>query len=296
MSGADGQPTRSSDPSGLGEVALVAARAGAEAIAAALATGSLDTGSKSAAHDLVTTADRAAEAAIIEVLHRLRPDDAILGEETGQHAGTSAVCWLVDPLDGTVNFIYGRAGWAVSVGAEIAGHPVAGAVICPGDGRWAVADTSGLRFGGFEASDGHVGTPRPPRPASDHEAVLSDALISLGYPYGLGEREQVMAAARNLVGRIRALRLTGAAASELLGVAGGDGDAFVSFGLGPWDTSAGVALVLACGGVLRRTRTQTGMDVVIVARSAALADDLVSWVTEPLDPVPSRAARTHRKI
>jgi myo-inositol-1(or 4)-monophosphatase len=272
---------------GLGEVALVAARAGAEAIGATLATGHLDTGSKSGAHDLVTAADRAAEAAIIAVLHRLRPEDAILGEETGQHAGSSDVRWLVDPLDGTVNFVYGRAGWAVSVGAEIAGHPVAGAVICPGDGRWAVADGSALQFGGFDAGDGRLTIPRPPISVGEHEAGLGDALISLGYPYGLVEREQVMAAARNLVGRVRALRLTGAAASELLGVAGGDGDAFVSFGLGPWDTSAGVALVLACGGTLRQACTAAGMDVVIAARSAALADDLVSWVVEPLDRLPA---------
>lgn len=271
---------------GLGDVALTAARAGAAAIAVALAAGGLDTGSKSGAHDLVTAADRAAEAAIIEVLQRLRPDDAILGEETGLHAGTSPVRWLVDPLDGTVNFVYGRAGWAVSVGAEIDDHPVAGAVICPGDGRWAMADGSALSFGGFEGLDGQIATPRPPVLVGSDEAVLGDALISLGYPYGLAEREQVMAAAQSLVGRIRALRLTGAAASELLGVAGRDGDAFVSFGLGPWDTSAGVALVLACGGAVRHARTQSGMDVVIVARSAPLADALTTWVAAPLTYAP----------
>lgn len=265
---------------GLGEVALTAARAGASAIGVALAAGGLTATGKSGAHDLVTAADRAAEAAIIAVLQRLRPDDAILGEETGLHAGTSAVRWLVDPLDGTVNFVYGRAGWAVSVGAEIDDHPVAGAVICPGDGRWAMADGSTLSFGGFDDVEGQIATPRPPVLVGADEAGLGDALISLGYPYGLVERERVMAAARDLVGRIRALRLTGAAASELLGVAGRDGDAFVSFGLGPWDTSAGAALVLACGGVVRHAHTQSGMDVVIAARSTPLADALTTWVTE----------------
>ncbi len=271
---------------GLGEVALTAARAGAVAIADALAGaagGGLDARGKSGSHDLVTAADQASEAAVIAVLRELRPDDAILGEETGEYAGTSGVRWLVDPLDGTVNFVYGRPGWAVSVGAEVDGHPVAGAVICPGDGRWAVADGPAVRHGGFEDRDGLVVTPRPPRPAGEREAGLGDALISLGYPYGLAQREEVMAAAKDLVGRIRALRLTGAAASELLGVAGGDGDAFVSFGLGPWDTSAGVALVLACGGALRVATTPTGMEVVIAARSGALADDLVAWVTAPAD-------------
>jgi myo-inositol-1(or 4)-monophosphatase len=268
---------------GLGGVALAAAWAGREAIAAALAGGGLRTDTKSAAHDLVTTADRAAEAAVLEVLRRLRPDDSVLGEETGVHAGSTAVRWLVDPLDGTVNFVYGRAGWAVSVGAEVDGRPVAGAVVCPADGRWAVTDGSAVRYGGYEATDGRVMTPRPPQAIGADRIALSDALVSLGYPYGLLKRERTLAAVQRLVGRIRGLRLTGGAASELLGLAGGDCDGFVSFDLEPWDTAAGAALVLACGGTVRWERAGSGMAVVIAARTEELAAELATWATAPPD-------------
>lgn len=266
---------------GLGGVALAAAWAGREAIAAALAGGGMRTDTKSAAHDLVTTADRAAEAAVLAVLRQLRPDDSVLGEETGMHAGSSPVRWLVDPLDGTVNFVYGRAGWSVSVGAEVDGRPVAGAVVCPADGRWAATDGSVVRYGGFEATDGRVVTPRPPRPFGPDPIALSDALVSLGYPYGLVKRERTLAAVHALVGRIRGLRLTGGAASELLGLAGGDCDAFVSFDLEPWDTAAGSALVLACGGTVRWETAESGMAVVVAARTAELAAELAAWATGP---------------
>ena len=135
--------TPAGPPVGLGDIALAAARAGSEAIARTVAAGGLRTDTKSTRQDLGTTADRASEAAIVDLLSRARPDDAILGEESGEHPGRSQVRWIVDPLDGTVNFIYGRAGWGVSVGAEVAGVATVGAIVCPADGRWAVADPDG---------------------------------------------------------------------------------------------------------------------------------------------------------
>lgn len=84
----------------LGEVALIAARAGADAIRSVVGTGNLDTHVKSASHDLVTAADRASEQAIVSVLRTVRPDDTIVGEEGGSYEGTSTVRWLVDPFDG----------------------------------------------------------------------------------------------------------------------------------------------------------------------------------------------------
>lgn len=295
--GSDGAPRV---PVGLGEIALAAAEAGRDAIAEVLSAGELLTGSKSGAHDLVTTADRAAEAAVLEVLTRLRPDDTVLGEETGEHPGRSGVRWLVDPLDGTVNFVYGRAGWAVSVGAEVDGDVVAGAVVCPADGRWASADADGIRYGGFStwddgsgdgSADDRVLTPRPPRAVGPDEALLGDALVSLGQPYGLERRAELMGIAARLSGCTRGLRLTGAAASELLGLAGGDCDAFLSFGLGPWDTAAGVALVRACGGAVREAVTAEGMPVVVATRSARLADELAALVALPAGRAGNRPAQ-----
>src|SRR5688572_14074047 len=95
-------------PANLRELALTAARAGAGAIADVLRRGGLQTEAKQAAHDLVTSADRASEQAVLQVLRTARPDDAVLGEETGEHPGKTGLRWLVDPLDGTANFIYGR--------------------------------------------------------------------------------------------------------------------------------------------------------------------------------------------
>ena len=108
----------STGPDDAGALALRAAQAGATAIAAVVASGGVRTDFKSGGHDLVTTADKAAEAAVIEVIRAARPDDAILGEEGGALVGTSGSRWLVDPLDGTANFVYGRADHAVSVGLE----------------------------------------------------------------------------------------------------------------------------------------------------------------------------------
>jgi len=124
----------------LAGLALRAARAGAAAIAGVVARGEVRPDVKTGAHDLVTAADRASEAAIIEVIRAERPDDAILGEESGAHPGNSGTRWLVDPLDGSANFVYGRADYAVSVGVESAGAIVAGAIIRPSDGRWMLAD------------------------------------------------------------------------------------------------------------------------------------------------------------
>jgi myo-inositol-1(or 4)-monophosphatase len=152
------EPTAHPIPVNLRELALKAARSGAEAIAEV--RGGLKTDAKQASHDLVTSADRASEQAVLQVLRSARPDDAVLGEERGEHPGTTRLRWLVDPLDGTANFIYGRAGWSVSVGAEIDGQPAVGAVVCPADGRWAAADPGGVDAGGYDALPGLVAVPR----------------------------------------------------------------------------------------------------------------------------------------
>jgi myo-inositol-1(or 4)-monophosphatase len=274
--------TPSSISANLRELALTAARSGAEAIAEVLRRGELQTDAKQASHDLVTSADRASEQAVLQVLRSARPDDAILGEETGEHPGTTSVRWFVDPLDGTTNFIYGRAGWSVSVGAEIDRQPAVGAVLCPADGRWAAADPGGVDAGGYDPLPGLVAVPRPPRPTTRPSPTVppSAALLSVGMPYPLQTRADVLRVAAALVLQVRAIRMTGAAASELLGLAGGECDAFLGFGLSPWDTTAGAAIVRACGGTTRSVRSPIGIDVLVAAMSRELAEQLASWVTD----------------
>jgi myo-inositol-1(or 4)-monophosphatase len=276
------KPTPAAISANLRKLALTAARSGAEAIAEVLRRGELQTETKQAAHDLVTSADRASELAVLQVLRSARPDDAVIGEETGEHPGTTGVQWFVDPLDGTANFIYGRAGWSVSVGAEIDGQPAVGALVCPADGRWAAADPGGVDAGGYDALPGLVAVPRPPRLTTRPLSTVppSAALVSVGLPYPLQTRAEVLRVAAALVPRLRAIRMTGAAASELLGLAGGECDAFLGFGLSPWDTTAGAAIVRACGGTTQSVRSPIGIDVLVAAMSPELADQLAGWVME----------------
>jgi myo-inositol-1(or 4)-monophosphatase len=274
------EPGAHAIPANLRELALTAARSGAGAIAEVLHRGGMQTDTKQASHDLVTSADRASEQAVLQVLHSARPDDAVLGEETGEHPGTTGVRWFVDPLDGTANFIYGRPGWSVSVGAEIDGQPTVGAVVCPADGRWAAADPGGVDAGGYDPGPGLVAVPRPPHPRAAPTVPLSAALVSLGQPYPLQSRADVLQVAAALVRLVRAIRMTGAAASELLGLAGGECDAFLGFGLSPWDTTAGAAIVRACGGTTQLVRSPIGVEVLVAAMSGELADELASWVAE----------------
>ncbi len=198
--------------------------------------------------DLVSQADRDAELAVRAVLARRRPDDAVLGEEGGTAAGSSDVVWVVDPVDGTTNYVYGRDEWAVSVAAVrvagpaspatvAAGKVLAGVVVEPVVGRttWASA-------GGGTWCDGvrtHV------RPTTDLAQVLVE--LGLGRP---PTRQQ----AGRLVGlvdrEVRDVRRGGSAAIALAQVATGRADASWGPGLQVWDAAAGVLLVREAGGTV----------------------------------------------
>jgi myo-inositol-1(or 4)-monophosphatase len=245
-----------------GALALRAARAGEAAIAAVVAGGGVRTDFKSGGHDLVTTADKAAEAAIIEVIRSARPDDAILGEEGGAHPGTSGSRWLVDPLDGTANFVYGRADHAVSVGLETDGVITAGAIVRVSDGRWASA-AEGSASGGIQSPGGNRSA-QPFRLRLNQQVPAAQALVSFGLPYDLGARQRVFGIIGALIPQIRGVRIAGSAACDLLALAYGEGDAFVGCGLAEWDTAAGQAIVAASGGTVMHV-PGPGFDILIAA-------------------------------
>ena len=260
----------------LGAIALTAARAGAAAIRAVVDTGRLGTQFKSGGHDMVTAADKASEQAVIDAIRAARPADSIIGEEGGVHHGTSGVRWLVDPLDGTANFVYGRADYAVSVGAEQAGERCAGAIIRPADGQWIMAGSSGVSAG------------REPRPGSGQadlgppavrQCSLGDALVAFGLPYSLTARRQALTVVAALVPRLRGVRVIGSAASDLAAVALGQCDAFVGFGLAEWDTAAGQAIVQAAGGSVCQVDLQSGTKT-LIAGSTAVIDGLMALITD----------------
>lgn len=219
----------------------VARAAGAAALAWRERTG-LIVQEKTGPGDLVSQADRDAEQAARDVLARRRPGDAVTGEEAGTTCGTDLadqVRWLVDPIDGTTNYVYGRDDWAVSVAAVDAdsGAVLAGVVAEPASGR-----LTGARLGGGTRCNGRLVQIRA---TTSLDQVVADV--------GLGR-----AAHRPLAGRLfelavpqlRDLRRSGSAALALVHVATGRADACWGPGLQPWDAAAGLLLVVEAGGVV----------------------------------------------
>ncbi|GAB3109472.1 inositol monophosphatase family protein [Streptomyces calidiresistens] len=195
---------------------------------------------KSSPIDVVTEMDLAAEKLITDFLAERRPDDAVLGEEGGDTAGTSGVRWVVDPLDGTVNYLYGLPNWAVSIAAEIDGRTAVGVVEIPmrGETCWAVLGGGALR----RAADGTT-TPLRCRPSPP----LDRALIGTGFNYVTEVRVAQAEVARRLIPRLRDIRRGGSAAIDLCDVAGGRLDGYYERGLGAWDLAAGELIAREAG-------------------------------------------------
>jgi len=216
----------------------VAVRVAGEA--AALLAGAADderslVATKSTSTDMVTEMDRASEALIVQRLLDLRPDDAIVGEEGAGHPGTSGVTWVVDPLDGTTNYLYGHPGWNVSVGATIDGVPVAGAVVVP-----SLGDTFAAATGRGATRNGHPLRIAPPAP-------LATALVGTGFGYDPAARAAQAAALAAIIDRVRDVRRVGAAAADLCSVACGRLDAYYEHGLADWDRVAGTVIAREAG-------------------------------------------------
>ncbi len=210
-------------------------RALAEAVAreaGALLRGSFDgpelrVSSKSTPTDLVSEADHAAERLIRERLEAARPGDGVLGEEGGDHAGTSGVRWVVDPLDGTVNFLFGVPQWAVSIACEDASGALVGVVYDP------------LRDELFSAErDGPATLDGSPIAASTR-TDMATALVGTGFGYDAEVRRAQAAVVAGLLPDVRDIRRFGSAAVDLAWTACGRLDAYYEHGLNAWDLAAG---------------------------------------------------------
>lgn len=216
-----------------GELAAALRREGVEVAA-----------TKSSPIDIVTRADRATEDLIRGRLAELRPDDGFLGEESGAETGGSGLTWVVDPIDGTVNYLYELPNWSVSI-AVVEGEPdpstwraLAGAVAAPALGDLYTASAGGgARLGDRELQV------RPPAP-------LDRALVATGFHYTQEIRGNQARVAQPLLARVRDLRRAGGAALDLAYVAAGRIDAYFEQGLNPWDQAAGALLVQEAGGVV----------------------------------------------
>lgn len=193
---------------------------------------------KTTGTDMVTETDRATEAFLVEGILAARPDDAVVGEEGADHAGTSGVTWLIDPIDGTTNFVYGLPGFNVSVAAEIDGSVVAGVVVDPlhGDVFRAVLGAGATRNG------------RPIRVNAPTDLAM--ALVATGFGYDPVRRRHQAEVLNDVLPVVRDIRRIGAAATDLCWVACGRVDAYFEKGLQPWDYAAGGLIAAEAGAVV----------------------------------------------
>ena len=195
---------------------------------------------KSTRTDMVTEMDRSSERLVAGALRAARPDDAILGEEGTSSGGTSGVRWVVDPLDGTTNYLYGFPAWAVSVAAERDGESVVGVV------HDALHDETftAVRGGGAWCN----GVPLRVTGAPD----LATALVGTGFSYDAADRGRQAAVLARVLPAVRDVRRAGAAALDLSWVGLGRLDAFFERGLAPWDAAAGSLIASEAGALVRR--------------------------------------------
>lgn len=208
--------------------------------------GRLVADTKSSPTDVVTATDRAAEELLRERLRVLRPGDALYGEEAGGSAGDTGLTWVLDPIDGTVNFVYGLPGYCVSIAAVTGDphtdggwQPLAGCVLSPGTGQlW----TAGLGQGSY--LDGQRLQIRPPpEPAQ--------ALVATGFSYSAQRRAAQARLMAAVLPQLRDIRRMGSAAMELCMVASGQLDAYYEQGLNTWDIAAAHLVVTEAGGTVR---------------------------------------------
>ncbi|MFD2792069.1 inositol monophosphatase family protein [Promicromonospora vindobonensis] len=228
---------------------------------------------KSSAVDPVTVMDRASEELLREMIAAERPDDAILGEEGDDVAGTSGLTWVLDPIDGTVNYLYGVASWAVSV-AVVAGTPepatwtvLAGCVHSVADGRtWSAGLGEGATRDGAPVRVGSAGS-------------LGASLVGTGFGYDAGRRADQARVLAEVLPKIRDIRRLGSAAIDLCLLADGSIDLYYERGLNPWDMAAGAVVATESGAVVTGLRGGPAGNAMTVAGPA----DLVAQLAEILE-------------
>jgi myo-inositol-1(or 4)-monophosphatase len=220
--------------------------------------------SKSSDTDMVSDADREAERVIRELLAGERPRDGLLAEESSESHGDSGRRWIVDPLDGTINFLYGFPAWAVSIALEdreglavgVVHSPVHRETFCAARGEGARLGNRRLRVRGSRE--------------------LGRAMVATGFSYEAERRAEQAEVISRLLPRARDIRRAGAAALDLAWVASGRVDAFYERGLKAWDLAAGQLMVQEAGGAVRALLGDP--PGVIAAASQELLDDLAELV------------------
>ena len=222
------------DPTELLDLALEAARSAAALIRERRTHGVSVADTKSSDVDVVTLADRESEALIRRLVHERRPDDAFLGEESGTASGSTGVRWVVDPIDGTVNYLYGLPEYSVSIAVELDGQVVAGVVLNAATGVEYVATAGEARRDGAP-----LGVRRP--------TPLHQRLVITGFGYDAEKRGVQAASVARLLPHVRDIRRLGSCALDLCHLAEGSADAYVEEGVNLWDYAAGAFIAAQAG-------------------------------------------------
>ncbi|MGH3913334.1 MAG: inositol monophosphatase family protein [Pseudonocardiaceae bacterium] len=229
-------------------------------------TGSEQVQTKTSATDVVTVADTAAERLARRLLAQWRPGESVLGEEEGDTGDSAAggLCWVIDPIDGTVNYLYGLPWYAVSVAVQRDGESLAGAVAQPAEGRlWSAARGRGADCNGVALR-------------VNQARQLNLSLIGTGFSYLPERRARQAAMVAGILPRVRDVRRAGSAALDLCAVASGWLDGYAEHGLHRWDWAAGALIATEAGAVVRLP--SRGTDLILAAApgiSEALAELLM---------------------
>jgi myo-inositol-1(or 4)-monophosphatase len=245
------------------DVAIAAARAAGEILLDRYAHGAGGVATKSSPTDLVSEADLSAERAIRDLLTARRPDDAILGEEGDDIAGSSGLRWVVDPLDGTVNYLFGIPQWCVSVACE--GR--VGVILDP-----LRDEVFSVRVGGPALLNGEALHGPPVR-------ELGTAMVSTGFGYDAGVRAVQAQVVARLLPQVRDIRRLGSAALDLAWLAAGRYDAYYEYGLNAWDWAAGEMLCTAVGMQTRHLDPLPPAGAGLLVARPELIDELAAIVS-----------------
>jgi len=227
--------------------------------------------SKSSATDLVSEADERAERAIVTMIRKRRPDDALIAEEGSSAQGSSGVSWYVDPLDGTINYLYGIPHWSVSICCADAAGPLAGVVFDPSRNEL------------FSASRGAGAELNGRRLVVTDKRDLASALVATGFGYVAAQRVTQGRIIARVLGDVRDIRRFGSAALDLSWVAASRFDGYFESVEKPWDWMAGAMLVREAGGRVTEVDQKDPAFPHIIASGPGIHDDLISLLARATD-------------
>ena len=258
----------SGELSALLEIAKRAARAAAAVHLAAIDAGRLNIDTKASSSDLVTEVDREAERQLVNLIRAARPQDGIVGEEGTNLGGESGVNWILDPLDGTTNFVHRYPAHTVAVGIEINGRRMIGVV----------HDTFNNRV--YAGIVGETATCDDRRVAARQESSLQNALVGTGFLPNSDVRRRQADLLRHILPRVRDLRRSGCPSFDICQVASGALDAFYECGLGRWDIAGAAAIAEAAGAEVLLLHSEVLPDPFLIVANPQLATLLVDAFTE----------------